>query len=192
MSTVARWDSRIVDQGLADVDELIEHPDNWRLHPLYQQDALRDVLDKIGWVQGVIVNRKTKRIVDGHLRVGLAREKGEEQIPVAYVELDEEEERLVLATLDPLGAMAVRDSAALRGLISEVDNTELASLVAGLEETKGPPLTPTNEMVADADDRRRDVSGMDGPELVDMKCPECGYEFKLDDRDASEDVVKER
>jgi hypothetical protein len=38
---------------------------------------MRDVLDRVGWVQSVIVNRKTGRLVDGHLRVQLAVDAGE-------------------------------------------------------------------------------------------------------------------
>lgn len=42
-------------------------------------------------------------------------------MPVTYVELSEDEERLVLATLDPLAALA------------EAERDQLAALLAGLE-----------------------------------------------------------
>jgi ParB-like chromosome segregation protein Spo0J len=61
------------------------------------------MLDTVGWVQSVIVNRTTGYVVDGHLRVAMAISKGEALIPVSYVELDEAEENLVLAALDPVG-----------------------------------------------------------------------------------------
>ncbi len=50
------------------------------------------------------VNRVTGNMLDGHLRTELALERGESYLDVTYVELSPEEERLVLATLDPLGA----------------------------------------------------------------------------------------
>jgi hypothetical protein len=40
-------------------------------------------------------------VVDGHARVALAIKAGE-KVPVVYVELDEREEAVILATLDPV------------------------------------------------------------------------------------------
>ena len=87
-------------------DRLLAHPSNWRSHPKAQREALADVLDEVGYVATVLVNRRTGRLVDGHLRVELARARGEASIPVTYVDLSAEEEALVLASLDPLAAMA--------------------------------------------------------------------------------------
>ena len=80
----------------------------------------------MGWVSDVIVNRRTGHIVDGHPRVelGVAREKG--SVPVAWVELSEDEEQLVLATLDPIGAMAEAESDVLRSLLAEVETEDAA------------------------------------------------------------------
>ena len=41
-------------------------------------------------------------------------------MPVLYVDLDPEEEALVLATLDPIGAMAGRDDEKLQALLADV------------------------------------------------------------------------
>ena len=114
------WQSRIVGHGEASPGELTANPRNWRKHPKAQRDALAAVLDRVGWVQDVIVNRTTGHLVDGHARLDLARQRGEASVPVVYVELDADEEALVLATLDPLAAMAETDDAALRALIDGV------------------------------------------------------------------------
>ncbi len=71
------WRSRIVGHGDADPQTLVAHPENWRAHPRNQRRAMAGVLDRVGWVQDVIVNRRTGRILDGHLRVALALERGE-------------------------------------------------------------------------------------------------------------------
>jgi hypothetical protein len=113
----APWRQRIVGHDELDPAELIANPRNWRGHPRHQHDALSGLLGEVGWVQQVIVNRTTGRLVDGHLRVELAAGRGE-RVPVVYVELTEDEEALVLVSLDPLAGLATTDAERL-GLSSK-------------------------------------------------------------------------
>ena len=119
-SPAAAWANRIVGSGAEAPDALLANPADWRVHPKAQQDALGGVLDQVGWVQQVLVNRRTGHVVDDHLRVALAIGRGEPSVPVLYVELSPEEEALVLASLDPLAAMASTDEAKLRELLASV------------------------------------------------------------------------
>ena len=120
-TTVAAWRNRIV--GHADVApaELVPNPRNWRGHPPEQQRALSGALAEVGWVAEVFVNRTTGHVVDGHLRIQLALARDEPTVPVTCDELSDDEERLVLASLDPLAAMAT------------AEQEQLAALLAGLE-----------------------------------------------------------
>jgi DNA modification methylase len=81
-----------------------------------------------------MVNRRTGFVVDGHARVEEALTRHEPTVPVLYVDLSPEEEALVLATLDPIGAMATRDDARLQELLSGlvVDDAGLLALLADL------------------------------------------------------------
>ena len=97
----ARWRNLITGAGEEAPDPLLANPANWRIHPKAQQDALAGALDQVGWVQQVLVNRRSGFVVDGHARVALALTRGEATVPVLYVDLDPDEEALVLATLDP-------------------------------------------------------------------------------------------
>lgn len=103
------WKNRIVGYDVVEADQLLAHPSNWRIHPKAQQDALTGVLDDVGWVQEIIVNKTTGHVVDGHMRVEVALTRGE-SVPVKYVELSEAEEQLILATIDPISAMAGADN----------------------------------------------------------------------------------
>ena len=114
------WKNRIVSHGEEAPDQLLANPRNWRIHPQFQQQALTGVLDEVGWVTEVIVNQTTGHVIDGHLRAAMAISRGEKRVPVTYVKLSPDEERLVLATLDPLAALAVADNEALNGLLSDV------------------------------------------------------------------------
>jgi len=84
------------------------------------------VLKEIGLVQNVVANRTTGHLVDGHLRVMLAMREGQSAIPVTWVELSEDEELLILASIDPLSAMATADAGALDALLSSVNSGEAA------------------------------------------------------------------
>jgi hypothetical protein len=137
----AIWDNRIVGYGTEAPDQLLANPLNWRTHPAFQQDALTGVLTSVGVVQNVIVNRVTNRLIDGHLRVTLALRSHQPSIPVTYVELTEEEERLILSTLDPLGALAGQDAALLTGLLAEVQTGD-AAVQALLDGLAGTPIDP--------------------------------------------------
>lgn len=141
--------SRIVGHGDVDPAELVANPRNWRTHPPEQRAALIAELDRVGWVQSVIVNRTTGHLVDGHLRAEVAAERRVGTIPVAWVELTEEEEQRVLVGLDPLGAMAGTNDALLQDLLDGLDldnralERHLLSLMpAGRRGTTDPEAVP--------------------------------------------------
>ncbi len=112
------WANKIVRSGTRPASEFIAHPDNYRIHPHAQEQALIRVLERVGWVQDVIVSERTGYVIDGHLRVAAALSKGE-QTPVPFKEVcvTEAEEALLLSTLDPLSAMAGHDDAKYAELI---------------------------------------------------------------------------
>jgi len=146
----ATWDNRIVGAGEESPDSLLANPRNFRRHPKPQQDAMRGVLAQIGWIQDVIVNRTTGHLIDGHLRVELAVTDKQPTVPVKYVDLSPEEEALALATLDPLGAMAVTDAQALDALMRDlaVDDPAVVAMLAELAERERVGLPMDDDWMA--------------------------------------------
>jgi DNA modification methylase len=135
----AVWRNRIVGHAEVAPGDLIPNPRNWRTHPDDQQRALSGALAEVGWVAEVLVNQTTGHVVDGHLRLELALARGERTVPVTYVELSEDDERLVLASLDPLTAMATAEADALATLLAGLDpsDDELRSLLDDLAREYG-------------------------------------------------------
>lgn len=120
------WRNRITGTAMINPEQLLASDANWRIHPQTQKSALMGVLDEVGWVQDVIVQAGTDMVIDGHLRVAAALQRGEPTIPVCYVDLTDAEAALVLATLDPLAALAGTDSDKLSELLAVVSTGEAA------------------------------------------------------------------
>ena len=138
MSSDPQWKIRVVGYEEADPTELVANPRNWRRHPGSQRKAMRAALEGVGLVAAVIVNRTTGHILDGHMRVEEAVKAGQHAVPVLYVELSEQDEAQALATFDPLGAMAVQDTAALAELLASASSaTAMNDALASVARDSG-------------------------------------------------------
>ncbi len=118
------WKNRIVGTGTTDPKDLDPNELNWRKHPPRQSKALEGNLDTLGWISDIIVNQRTGRMIDGHLRVELALKNKEKEVPVKYVDLSPEEEEQAILTLDPISAMAEADKTLLTALLSTVQSDD--------------------------------------------------------------------
>ena len=128
------YDNRILRSENVKVSDIVFNPGNWRIHPSNQRKALDGILTEIGWVQQVIINQTTGNLIDGHLRVLLAAENEQEEIPAIIVELSQDEEDKILTTFDPVNQMAVADKKKLYELIKSV-KTNNEQINALLNET---------------------------------------------------------
>lgn len=172
MSPAPTWRNRIVRSGDAALSEIRLSGLNWRTHPDAQQRALSGVLGSVGWVQSVIINERTGTLIDGHARVRVADDAGETSVPAVWVDLSDDEERLILATLDPLAAMAETDAEQLRALLATVasEDAALSDLLGRLAQDAG--ITPPDfEPVGIEEQGRLDQKGQ-------VTCPECGHAFE--------------
>ncbi len=120
-------------------DQLQPNPKNWRKHPEAQANALRGVLAEVG-IASAVLARETPEgglmLIDGHLRTETLHNA---EIPVLVLDVSEEEADKILATFDPLGAMAESDADALRALLEDVEtgSQELADMLTALAEDAG-------------------------------------------------------
>ena len=99
---------------------LVPHPGNWRLHPEIQATELAKSISEFGWLQTVLWNRRTGRLIDGHLRVEHALRAGEATVPAHVIDVDERTERRILATFDRVGELRERDESKLYELLTQV------------------------------------------------------------------------
>jgi DNA modification methylase len=150
---------RIKELRRVKASELIPNPKNWRTHPVEQQDALKGVLAEVGYADALIARETPEglMLVDGHLR---AETTPDSEVPVLVLDINEAEADLMLATLDPLAAMAGRDEERLNELLETVTsdnatvNALLQTLANGYEPLALLEPEPSDEVfdVADAMD----------------------------------------
>jgi ParB-like chromosome segregation protein Spo0J len=137
------------------------HPNNWRVHPQSQQDALRGLLAEIGYADALLARELpdgTLQLIDGHLR---AETTPEMEVPVLILDLDEAEAAKLLALHDPLAGLAGADNDVLAGLLDRVE-TENEAVRSLLDQMLAEPELPS-------DPSAEDPGGLpSGPREVDV------------------------
>jgi len=114
------WKNRMVGQGEIDPKEVLKHNKNFRDHPRFQHEEMDKALDLIGWIAGVIISARTKKLIDGHLRLERALARKQPKIPYVLVDLDETEEQTALMTFDYIGGLAVVNAQKMDDLAQSV------------------------------------------------------------------------
>ena len=150
--------------------ELIPNPKNWRTHPKAQQDALRGILAEVGSA-GAVLARETPSglmLIDGHMR---ADTDPTAVWPVLVLDVTEAEADKLLATYDPVSAMAETDPVKLDALLREVDTgcESLSEMLAELAKDAG-----LYDQQPDAPD---EFATVDENIETEHTCPKCGYEW---------------
>jgi hypothetical protein len=102
--------------------ELAENPRNWREHPDAQRAALTGILQEVG-IAGALLAYHSERnhgrltLIDGHLR---KEDYAHLEWPVVVLDVTDAEADALLASHDPLGAMARKDQSKLDDLLADV------------------------------------------------------------------------
>lgn len=162
-----------------EADRLTEHPANWRRHPARQKQALARLLREVGWAGALLYNERTGRLLDGHLRKELAHG---QKVPVLVGSWSEQQERKILALLDPLSALAEPDPQRWQELmetLAEVD-AHLAEALTVFARQNELPLPP--ETLTAADTTKRSVSLPPSRYEVLVECPDEASQRQLYER----------
>lgn len=134
---MSSYRNRITGMEYVSSKDLTPHPGNWREHGKAQVQALQGVLSEVG-IAGALLAYRSERnggkltVIDGHLR----KDAAPQTWPVLILDVDDAEADYLLATHDPLAAMATADAAALDALLSSVNSGD-AAVQAMLERLAG-------------------------------------------------------
>ena len=166
-------------------------PKNWRTHNDKQRGALRGLLSDIGiagtelvWIPSDHARAQLRaaasfeawlstydgpvQLIDGHLR----HETLLQLQPVIVTDLDESEAALLLATFDPVSALAGRDDSLLAELL-DLAKPRAKGAVELIEELRAivkPPPPPDFQPGTEEEQGQLD-------KVKQIKCPSCGHEF---------------
>lgn len=127
------WNHAVKQLVWVEPDQLLANPENARRHPGAQRDALREMIERVGFAAPVIVNTTTGFVVDGHARIEEALSAGVQLIPVIEVELTLEQEREFLAGFDATTLLAIYDESALTNLLNGIEPFDTVALQTTLE-----------------------------------------------------------
>jgi DNA modification methylase len=134
---------RVVELRRVRAGDLLEHPRNWRRHPEHQRRALRALLREVGYAAALIAREEEGRLmlVDGHLRRSIDPD---QIVPVLVLDVTEEEADKLLATLDPISALARPDPERLQDLLGRVATSSAAvrELLAAVARGAHLPVRP--------------------------------------------------
>lgn len=164
---------RIKELRRVKASELHPNPKNWRTHPKQQLDALRGILAEVGFAGAELARELpdgSLQLIDGHARAEIA---GDAEIPVLILDVTETEADKILATFDPLGAMAEADAGKLEELLREVQtgSEALAEMLADLAKD--------NRILGELNEDDAGQTEEIDPDSFELecKCPKCGFEF---------------
>ena len=158
--------NRIKELRQVKASELLTNPRNWRRHPAGQAEALRGALTEIGYADALIAYETPEglMLIDGHLR---AETTPDMEVPVLVTDLNEQEANKLLATLDPLSAMAETDQDVLRSLLeaTSIENEALQTMLSAIEDFGHTDISSglfwNPEIVTSTGEHAEDVVGYD-------------------------------
>lgn len=153
-------------------EELLEYPNNAKLHPAEQVDQIAASIEKFGFNSPILAwhnDEGEPEIVAGHGRLMAARKLGLEELPVVFLDhMDEEQRRAYILVDNKLNLNS--------GFDFEILDMELDGIV---------DIDMSEFGFVDLDDINLDDMFQEAPE-EDKKeerrtviCPHCGEEFEI-------------
>jgi hypothetical protein len=130
------------------------------------------VLAEVGIADAVIARQLedgSLMLLDGHLRTETL---GDQMVPVLVLDVDEAEGDKILATLDPLAALAETNAANLDALLRGIDtgSEALSKMLADLADEAG-------LYQSESKDAPEDFPEVDESIETEHECPKCGYRW---------------
>ena len=127
---------------------------NYKSHDAAQQDATRGAFQAAGWFDVIVLNRETKKLIDGQGRLELPGVPDDERAPVLIGSWSEDQEEKLIMMLDATTAMAEADADKFRVIANRIEtDNELVrkgiDAAAEMFDIELEPMEPANGVPID-------------------------------------------
>jgi ASCH domain len=141
--------SRIVEHVKVRARELVPHELNPRRHPPEQREALNALYEEIGFARSVLAYRQADgrlKLIDGHLRQSMDPDM---EIDVEVLDVNDDEARQLLLSLDPLAELADYDDRCLQELqsLTQSSSNTMNALWANIRRRDAEVMKTLHEQV---------------------------------------------
>ena len=155
----------------------------------HQAEALKRSLDRWGFVEPIVANKRSGNIIGGHQRVDAALALAVAKVPVHWVDLDEDSEKALNIALNKISGDW--DDELLAQLLTDLEKTgqELADLGFDPDELQAiiDAAAPTPELMGDLDEipepPAEPITQPGDLWLLGayFECEECGKEYTVEE-----------
>lgn len=145
------------------VDELTEHPRNANQGDL---GAVIESIEHNGFYGALVVQKGTGVVLAGNHRLKAARSLGMTEVPVAFVDVDNERALRILLADNRTTRLGIDNDAQVAAILVDLAGTEESFAGTGYD---GDDLDALLRSISDGEDHAY------GREKV--TCPECGHQF---------------
>ena len=142
---------------------------NPRTITVAELNGLEASFKKFGYLEPIVWNKQTKRIVGGHQRLKVLEKHGVEKVRVVVVDLSEEDEKTCNVTLNNPHAQG-SFTPELQDLLVELRD------VPEFEELRLEPLEV--KLSKPEKPKSKEKKKKEKEEKHKVSCPKCGYEFE--------------
>lgn len=161
-----------------------------------EYDRIKASLDEFDVVEPLVWNKRTKNLVSGHQRFKILQARGDTEVYVSVVDLDDVKEKALNVAMNKVGGGW--DDNRLGSLLLELEENDSLTLSGFgtdefeklVQDNSSPLFSPETQpelgdVTVHADDVTKAKAKLEDRmvlprELREVKCPTCGAEFALD------------
>lgn len=161
---------RVVTKPIDDLIPAIYNPRKDLKPDDSEYKKLKKSFQEFGYVEHIVWNEKTGRVVGGHQRLKVLRELGVKEIDVVVVDLSDDKEKALNLALNKI--QGDWDTPKLKDLLEELDTGAFDIEITGFDEKEIEKLmtqfyVEPDEFLVDGDDDCNQ----------EIECPHCGFKW---------------
>jgi ParB-like chromosome segregation protein Spo0J len=154
------------------INEIIPNDKNNNVHNDEQKRMARKIFEAQGFRSPLLISNRTGKLIAGHLRLEIAKEKGATELPCMFQDFESEEQEYQHLTADnALASQSSLDLSMVNTHILELGPFDIELL--GIKDFVIEPI----EKLDDYSDKNKEIDTENFGNDLEHQCPKCGFEF---------------